>query len=253
MTKNQMKKLHFLTQFRVCCFIAFYIGVLLNLPIFFRRFDQLQNDAVLSTGIEILAAFMLVLFITLLLSLTGRWLFRTGVTLLVIFSVAASYYMIFFNVDIGYGIIASVMATDSLDLSKESVGWHFLIWVALVSVLPLLLIWLSPMPEASIRRNNGIAFLRRTGVMLVAGLCCWLPLKVMGHHQDRLDKQHNRMMASYGGVVAGTYSRLTGCRAWACWLTAAGARLKTAATCTIRPRTSPIRRQKTLTTFTLSS
>lgn len=204
--KNQMKKLHFLTQHRVCCFIALYIGILLNLPIFFRRFHQLQHDAIVSTGIELVAAFMLVLFTTLLLSMTGRWLFRILTTLLVVFSVAASYYMIFFNVDIGYGIIASVMATDSLDLSKESVGWHFMLWVVLVSVLPVLMLWLTPMPEASLRIKNGKAFLRRAGVMLAAAACCWVPLKVMGDHQDQQDKQNNRMMASYGGVVAGTYS-----------------------------------------------
>jgi KDO II ethanolaminephosphotransferase len=36
----------------------------------------------------------------------------------VIFSAAASYYMTFLNVVIGYGIIASVMTTD-IDLSRR--------------------------------------------------------------------------------------------------------------------------------------
>lgn len=201
-----MKKLHFLTQSRVCCFIAFYIGVLLNLPIFLRRFHQLHADAALSTGIEVLAAFALVLFTTLLASLAGRLLFRILTTLLVVFSVAASYYMIFFNITIGYGIVAAAMATDSLDLSRESVGWHFSTWLVLVSLLPVLMLWLAPMPEAALRRRNGWAFLRRSGVMLAAGLCCWVPLKVMGDHQDEQDRVNNRMMASYGGVVAGSYS-----------------------------------------------
>lgn len=205
-TTTQMKKLHFLTQSRVCCFIAFYIGIVLNLPIFFRRFHQLHYDAALSTTIEVIAAFSLVLFTTLLASMAGRLLFRILLSLLVIFSVTASYYMIFFNVDIGYGIIAAVMTTDSLDLSKESVGWNFALWLVLVSLLPMLMLWLTPLPEAAIRRQNGGAFLRRGGVMIVAGLVCWLPLKVMGDHQESLDKQHNRMMASYGGVVAGSYS-----------------------------------------------
>ncbi len=203
---NQMKKLLFLTQHRVCCFVALYVGILLNLPIFFRRFHQLTQDAALSTATEMLAAFALVLFVTLLASLAGRLLFRILLTLLVVFSVAASYYMIFFNVDIGYGIIASVMATDSLDLSKESVGWHFYLWVVLVSLLPILMLWLSPLPEAALRRHNHKAFMGRGGVMIAAALCCWLPLKVMGDRQDSLDRQNNSMMASYGGVVAGSYS-----------------------------------------------
>lgn len=201
-----MKKLHFLTQYRVCCFIAFYIGILLNLPIFLRRFHHLHYDAALSIIIEGIAAFALVLFTTLLVSLAGRWLFRLLASLLVIFSVAASYYMIFFNVDIGYGIIAAVVTTDSFDLSRESVGWDFGLWLGLVSLPPLLTLWLAPLPEAALRRRNGGAIARRAGAMIAAGLCCWLPLKVMGEHQDSLDRQHNRMMASYGGVVAGTYS-----------------------------------------------
>ncbi|AXF75799.1 kdo(2)-lipid A phosphoethanolamine 7''-transferase [Erwinia tracheiphila] len=201
-----MKKLHFLTQYRVCCFIAFYVGILLNLPIFFRRFLQLRYDAVLSTAIEVVAAFSLVLFITLLVSLTGRLLFRVLLTLLVLISITASYYMIFFNINIGYGIIAAAMATDSLDLSKESVGWNFTLWFILVSLLPLLMLWLTPLPEAALHRRNRLAFLCRGGVMIMAALCCWLPLEVMGNHQQDLDKQHNRMMASYGGVVAGSYS-----------------------------------------------
>ncbi|MCX8955967.1 kdo(2)-lipid A phosphoethanolamine 7''-transferase [Erwinia psidii] len=201
-----MKKLHFMTQYRVCCFIAFYIGIVLNLPIFFRRYHQLHYDAALSTAIEVVAAFSLVLFITLLASMAGRLLFRILLSLLALISVTASYYMIFFNVDIGYGIIAAVMATDSLDLSRESVGWNFALWLILVSLLPLLVLWLTPLPEAELVRRNGLAFLRRGAVMLAAGVCCWLPLKVMGNHQEDLDRQHNRMMASYGGVVAGSYS-----------------------------------------------
>ena len=201
-----MKKLIFLTQQRVCCLLAFYIGIVLNLPIFLRRLHQLHDDALLSVGIEIVAAFALVLFTTLLVSLTGRLLFRILLSLLVMGSVAASYYMIFFNVDIGYGIIAAVMTTDSMDLSKESIGWNFALWLVLVSLLPLLIVWLAPLPEGTLHRRNRGAMLRRAGTMVAAGLCCWLPLKVMGKHQDSLDRQHNRMMASYGGVVAGTYS-----------------------------------------------
>ncbi len=40
---------------------------------------------------------------------------------------------------IGYGIVASVMTTD-VDLSKEVVGLHFVLWKIAVSALPL--VWL---------------------------------------------------------------------------------------------------------------
>lgn len=41
---------------------------------------------------------------------------------------------------IGYGIVVSVMTTDT-DLSKEVVGLHFVLWIVALSALPLLLIW----------------------------------------------------------------------------------------------------------------
>ncbi|SUI43527.1 Phosphoethanolamine transferase eptB [Serratia quinivorans] len=174
-----MQKFRRWTQLQVSFFIAFYLGVLLNIPIFYRRYQQLHYDNSLSIGIEVLAAFCLVCFITLLISFLGRRLFRVLASLLVLSSVAASYYMVLFHVDIGYGILAAVMTTD-VDLSKESVGWHFGVWVVLVSLLPLLLIWLAPMHEASYKRANHLAWYKKGGVMLTAGLLCWLPLKLMG-------------------------------------------------------------------------
>ncbi len=48
--------------------------------------------------------------------------------------------MTFLNVVIGYGIIASVMTTD-IDLSKEVIGWHLILWLVAMSAPPLLFIW----------------------------------------------------------------------------------------------------------------
>ncbi|MEE4410321.1 MULTISPECIES: kdo(2)-lipid A phosphoethanolamine 7''-transferase [unclassified Serratia (in: enterobacteria)] len=200
-----MQKFRRWTQLQVSFFIAFYLGVLLNIPIFYRRYQQLNYDNVLSIGIEVVAAFSLVCFITLLISFLGRRLFRVLASLLVLSSVAASYYMVLFHVDIGYGILAAVMTTD-VDLSKESVGWHFGVWMVVVSLLPLLFIWLAPMHEATLKRSNWPVLFKKGGIMLAAGLCCWLPLQLMGQVQDRHDRENNQLMASYGGVVAGSYS-----------------------------------------------
>lgn len=200
-----MKARWSLSQTKLSLFIAFYLGILLNVPIFYRRFISLPVDSGLSVAVEIVAAFSLVCCLTFLLALLGRKLFRLLVSALVLCSVAASYYMVFFNVDIGYGILAAVMTTD-IDLSKESVGWHFGVWMVLVSLVPLLLIWLAPMPEAALKRANRGAYTKKGVTMLAAGLCCWLPLQLMGQVQDHQDRLSNRMMASYGGVVAGSYS-----------------------------------------------
>ncbi len=200
-----MRKLIQWTQLNISLFVALYIGVILNIPILVRRYQHLQYNNTLSISIEIVALFSLVFLLGLLLSLFGKTCYRILMTLLVLCSVAASYYMVLFNVDIGYGILAAVMTTD-VDLSKESVGYHFAIWLVLVSLAPLVLIWLAPMREAAFGKTSTRKVIKKGLLILTAGVCCWLPLKLMGQVQDQHDRLNNRTMASYGGVVAGTYS-----------------------------------------------
>lgn len=201
-----MQKLKLLSQQRISLFIAFYLGILLNLPIFFRRYQLLIHDNLLSIAVEMLAAFALVYFITLLVSYTGKTIYRLLLSAVVISSACASYYMVLFNVDIGYGILLAALSSDSIDLSKESIGSHFVMWVVAVSFIPLLLLWGSRMPGASLRQSTFKGLLKKVVLTFIAGLCCWGPLHLMGKVQDRQDIVNNRMMASYGGVVAGTYS-----------------------------------------------
>ncbi len=201
-----MQKLRLLSQQSISLFIALYLGILLNLPIFFRRYSQLHYDNALSIAVEMLAAFALVYFLCVLLSFTGKTVFRILMSVVVISSAAASYYMILFNVDIGYGILAAALASDSIDLSKESIGTHFIAWTVLVSLIPVLLLWLSTMPGAAFRETTLKKLAVKIVLLVVSGLLCYLPLQMMGKVQDRHDLVNNRMMASYGGVVAGTYS-----------------------------------------------
>ena len=201
-----MQKLRLLSQQSIFLFIALYLGILLNLPIFFRRYSQLHYDNALSIAVEMLAAFALVYFLCVLLSFTGKTVFRILMSVVVISSAAASYYMILFNVDIGYGILAAALASDSIDLSKESIGTHFIAWTVLVSLIPVLLLWLSKMPGAALKQTTPKTLAVKVVLLIVSGLLCYLPLQMMGKVQDRHDVVNNRMMASYGGVVAGTYS-----------------------------------------------
>jgi len=201
-----MQKLRLLSQQKISLFIALYLGILLNLPIFFRRYSQLHYDNALSIAVEMLAIFSLVYFLTQLFSFMGKTLYRVLLSLIVLSSTAAGYYMIMFNVNIGYGILASALASDSIDLSKEAVGTHFIIWIVLLSLIPILLLWGSKMPGAALRETTLRRVATKAMYLVVAALLCWVPLKLMGDVQDAHDRVNNRMMASYGGVVAGTYS-----------------------------------------------
>jgi KDO II ethanolaminephosphotransferase len=128
-----------LAPWQVVLLLSVYIGIVLNGAIFWRRSAELG-----SIPLVLLAEFGLVFsFTALLLSLadlSGKWLARVLIVLLLSISVLASYYMTFFNVVIGYGVVQAVLTTD-VDLSKEAIGFGLFLWFVTLAVIPLMLWW----------------------------------------------------------------------------------------------------------------
>ncbi|BCQ32755.1 MULTISPECIES: kdo(2)-lipid A phosphoethanolamine 7''-transferase [Erwinia] len=214
-----MNSIKLFTQQKLSLLLAVYIGLFLNLPVFYRRFDpflaKFEMMQWLSALAEGMAAILLTFFLLRLLSLGGKMFWRVTASLLVLISVSASYYMAFFNVVIGYGIVASVMTTDT-DLSKEVVGYHFVLWMVLVSLIPLALIWWSSL------RMTLLEQLKTPGqrikpllTLLLALLLTWGPIRYFDKVQSANEKLTNVDLPSYGGVVAHSYLPSN-------WLTAVG-------------------------------
>ncbi len=198
-----------LTQQKLSLLLALYLGILLNLPIFYRRFDGFLTKSTpsdwLSAVAEVTAAVLLTFFLMRLLSLGGKWAYRVLASLLVVISVAAAYYMAFFNVVIGYGIVASVMTTD-IDLSKEVIGLHFIVWMVLVSALPLLLIWRNRLRMTLIEQlKTPGQRLKPVAIMLLSVALVWLPIRYFDKLQKTQEEITNIDLPSYGGVVAHSY------------------------------------------------
>lgn len=116
-----MKYIKTMTQLKLSIWLALYIGWFMNAAVFFRRFEGYAQEFTiwkgLSGAVELIGTFLVTFFLLRILSLFGRRVWRILATIVVLFSAAASYYMTFLNVVIGYGIIASVMTTD-IDLSR---------------------------------------------------------------------------------------------------------------------------------------
>lgn len=198
-----------MTQQKLSFLLAVYIGLFLNISVFYHRFDDLLHNIsglkAISAVVEICATVLVTFFLLRVLSLFGRLVWRVLATLIVVFSVAASYYMTFLNVVIGYGIIASVMTTD-IDLSKELVGYHFVMWVVLVSALPLLLIWSNSCRYTLLKQLQTRGHrVKSVAIVLLAGLMVWAPLRYLDKQQNRTEKRSTVDMPSYGGVVANSY------------------------------------------------
>ena len=198
-----------ITQQKLSLLLALYIGILLNLPIFYRRFDGFLTKSTLTNWLtaftEVMAIVVLTFFLMRMLSLGGKRLYRVLATLLVLISVASAYYMAFFNVVIGYGIIASVMTTD-VDLSKEVVGLHFVLWMVAVSALPLLMIWRNNLSQTLMEqlRTPGQR-LKPALMMLLCVALVWLPIRYFDKLQKANEEITNIDLPSYGGVVAHSY------------------------------------------------
>ena len=139
-----------LAPWQVVLLLSSYIGIVLNSAVFLRRYSELGN-----TTLTLLAELGLVfIFTALLLSLAdlsgllGKWFSRIFIVLLLTISVLASYYMTFFNVVIGYGVVQAVLTTD-VDLSKEAVGFGLFLWFLALAVVPLAIWW----RYVSVQRN----------------------------------------------------------------------------------------------------
>ncbi|RNM22707.1 kdo(2)-lipid A phosphoethanolamine 7''-transferase [Dickeya undicola] len=206
-----MKSLLALSQSKLSWLLAIYIGFFLNLPVFYRRVDAFpfftENPVAkyIPLLVESMACVLFTFFLMRLLSLGGRRFFRVVASLLVLISVAASYYMTFFNVVIGYGIIAAVMTTD-IDLSKEVIGLFFVLWVVSLSIPPLIVIWKNRLQQTLIEqlRTQGHRRVAVLGLVVSAALV-WLPLRYLDRMNTSAEKLSNQDLPSYGGVVAHSY------------------------------------------------
>ena len=130
-----------LSPWQAILLLSLYIGLLLNAVVFMRRYVELSNThATLTLLAELGLVFTFTALLLSLADLSGKWLARLLISLLLIISVLASYYMTFFNVVIGYGVVQAVLTTD-VDLSKEAVGVGLIVWFVALALIPLALWW----------------------------------------------------------------------------------------------------------------
>jgi KDO II ethanolaminephosphotransferase len=133
------KKRILLAPWQVVLLLSVYVGIVLNGAVFFRRYTELGTTPLILFA-ELGLVFSFTALSLSLADLAGKLLARVLIVLLLSISVLASYYMTFFNVVIGYGVVQAVLTTD-VDLSKEAVGFGLFLWFAALAVFPLALWW----------------------------------------------------------------------------------------------------------------
>lgn len=189
--------------------LAIYIGLFLNLAVYYGRFGTQATSSefiqYLYTLGEVAANIAFNFFLFRLLSLGGSIFFKICASVILVISICASYYITFFDVVIGYGIIISVLTTD-IDLSVEVVGNNFLLWTIGLSIIPLLLLWLSPNKNtllAEIKNKKQLA--KSLAIMAVLVLIVFFYFKMLDKHQKAYEASMNVDLPSYSGSLSYAY------------------------------------------------
>ncbi|WP_158219687.1 kdo(2)-lipid A phosphoethanolamine 7''-transferase [Ideonella sp. A 288] len=126
--------------------LAAYQALCLNAPEFWERLGAVRDaggtpgSSALMVAAEAGLVLGVCLLLALLLAALGRAVLLIGGVAMILLSAAASYYMVRYDVVIGYGIVQAVMASDQA-LSAEMVGRDLLLWVLLLGVLPAVAWW----------------------------------------------------------------------------------------------------------------
>ncbi|HCS66125.1 MAG TPA: kdo(2)-lipid A phosphoethanolamine 7''-transferase [Cellvibrio sp.] len=201
-----MRSLPVFSQRQVSLVLSVYIGVILNSACLVRNG---MSDGWLEATSALLSAVALFSFCYLLISffsLFGKIAYKTLASFTLLASAVASYYMSFFNVVIGYGVIVSTLTLDT-DLNGEALGHEFFLWFILIGLLPCL--WLC-----FTRLKNDVYSNQWHGVgvfakKLVPAMCMLLVLNISINTIVKLTKDqarnNNQYTASISGVIAHSY------------------------------------------------
>ena len=119
-----MRFLSTLSQHRVTLALSFYIGVILNSGSLVRNGLAGGWLPAISALLSAIALFAFCYLLIRFFSVFGQHGYKVLSSFTLLASAAASFYMTFFNVVIGYGVIVSTLTLDT-DLTNEALGHKF--------------------------------------------------------------------------------------------------------------------------------
>lgn len=189
--------------------LALFIGGVLNLSVWSERLASVyasasRGTAWLGGALELLLPVAVTAALLWLAALFGRRALQMAGTLVLLISVLCAYFMVRFDVVIGYGVVKAVLTTDHA-MSGEVVGGLLVAWVVVLAGLPAwwflrMTGWLRPghaEPPVPRARRRALVWLV---VALVAALALLAGLRRLAQQVDG-----HGLNASFTGVVAHSY------------------------------------------------
>lgn len=138
-----------------------------------------------------------------MIRLLGKTIYKLFASLLLIFSAAAAFYMIFYNVAISYGIVISLLTWDT-DFHKEFFEYRFLFWILIFGIVPVIVLFSTPMD--TLKNQKKVLFSPYFLLSMIGSLLLSIGFfKILDHVQPESMKQKNEYIPSLSGCTAHSY------------------------------------------------
>lgn len=195
-----------LSQRQLSLIASIYIGLILNAAPLIRNGSAGGWPEAVAATLSAVALIAVSYGLCGFFSLFSTRLYKLLLALVVLVSSGASYYMTFFNVVIGYGVVASTLTLDT-DLSTEVLGYKFFVWLMATGLLPGIVLWRTPLTSTLYaRRWQGItAFMRGAIPASLALLLLLASTSTIIHLTKAQAQKNNQYTASIGGIIAHSY------------------------------------------------
>lgn len=201
-----MRSLPVLSQRQVSLALSAYIGLILNSACLVRNSMAGGWLEVISALLSALALFAFCYLLISFFSLFGQIAYKTLASFTLLASAAASYYMTFFNVVIGYGVIVSTLTLDT-DLNGEALGHEFFLWFILVGLAPCLWLWCTRLLNDVYSNHwHGLRiFAKKMAPAICMLLVLNISIKTIVKLTEDQARKNNQYTASISGIIAHSY------------------------------------------------
>ena len=201
-----MKFFSTLTQHQVTLALSLYIGVILNSVCLVRNGVAGGWLPAISALLSAVALFAFCYLMLGFFSLFGKHIYKTLSSFTLLASAAASYYMTFFNVVIGYGVIVSTLTLDT-DLNSEALGHEFFLWFTLMGLAPCIWLWFINLTHTTYSKPWAGLSVFAKGLIPALGTLLVLnfSIKTIVKLTEDQARKNNQYTASVGGVIAHSY------------------------------------------------
>jgi KDO II ethanolaminephosphotransferase len=198
------------TTFFTLISVLLWICLVLNLPIVVRRAHSVWANAPgalpwLGPLSELALVISVTAWILVIASALGRFALRMIVAAMLLVSAVCAYYMTFYKIIIGYGVVQAILTADH-DMSSEVVGLWAVLWTCALGGLPAFLAW-QRLPKAGLWRLRQAPrwLLMQLAILLLTFVLAFVANATLKKAKATIHRSANDAETNLVGVTAHSY------------------------------------------------